>query len=88
MKRRTKHAAMVQFPHGSSLIPSSFGSANMMYSSVMKPTDSIVAHPIFPPMFHRDSIDVLPCGYQSRNHCATVIYRKNVSDIREVYTGH
>lgn len=45
----------------------------MMYSSVMKPADSIVAHPILPLMLKRDSIDVFPCGYQSSIHCAVVI---------------
>jgi hypothetical protein len=59
---------MVQLPHGSSLIPSSCGNEYMMYSRVMKPADSIVAHPILPSIFHRESIDVLPCGYHSRNH--------------------
>jgi hypothetical protein len=69
---------MVQFPHGNSLIPNSLGSAYMMYSNTMKPADSIVAHPILPSMFHRDSIDVLPCGYQSSTHCAVVTCNRKV----------
>jgi hypothetical protein len=56
-------------------MPSSCGSEYMMYSSVMKPPDSIVAHPILPGIFHRESPEVLPCGYQSRNHCAIVTYK-------------
>jgi hypothetical protein len=45
----------------------------MMYSSVMKPGASIVAHPILPGMLKRDSVDVLPWGYQLRTHCPVVI---------------
>jgi hypothetical protein len=71
--RPTKQPAIVQLPQGSSLIPSSFGRAYIMYNSTRKPGDSIVAHPIFPGMFHLDSVDVLPCGYQSSTHCAVVI---------------
>lgn len=68
----TKHPAKVQFPHGNSAIPSSWGSAYMTYNNTTNPTLSIVAHPHFPLMFNRESFDVLPCGYHSTTHCTAV----------------
>lgn len=59
---------MVQLPHGSSWIPSSFGSVKKMYSRVIGPADSMVAHPILPGTLNLDSVEVLPCGYQSMTH--------------------
>jgi hypothetical protein len=56
----TKHPASVQFPHGNSPTPNSFGSAYIIYTNTTIPALSIVAHPIFPSIFHRDSVDVLP----------------------------
>lgn len=73
-QKLTKHPAMVQFPMGSSAIPTSFGSDIIMYTNVSGPTHSIVAHPILPSTLNRDSVDVLPCGYQSSTHCAVVNY--------------
>lgn len=64
---------MVQFPHGSDPRPSEAGRVNMMYKSVMKPADSMVNQPHFPEMLKRESVEVLPCGYQSRTHWNAVI---------------
>lgn len=58
-----------------------------MYSRVMKPADSMVAHPILPSMLKRDSVDVFPCGYQSSTHCAVVI-SKTFSKMIVAYVGH
>jgi hypothetical protein len=84
----TKHPAIVQFPHGNSLIPNSFGSAYMMYNNTMNPALSIVAHPIFPSMFHFDSIDVLPCGYQSSTHCAVVTCESTLANNASLRRGY
>ena len=59
---------MTQFPQGSDPSPSSFGSVNMMYSSDKGPITSMVTHPHLPEMLKRESIDVLPWGYQSVTH--------------------
>ena len=64
---------MVQLPHGRASIFSSLGSAYMMYNNVMKPGASIVIQAILPGIFRRDSMEVLPCGYQSSSHCDAVI---------------
>lgn len=81
----TKQLAIVQFPHGNSAIPSSCGSDHIMYSRVMNPADSIVAHPNFPLMLKRDSSEVFPWGYQSVIHCASVIYQVSyLSDEQKV----
>jgi len=65
---------MVQLPQGSDARPSSAGSVYMMYRRVMKPTDSMAIQPHFPEMLRRDSIDVLPMGYQSVSHWMAVIW--------------
>lgn len=65
---------MVQLGHGSDSMPSCWGKVYMIYRSVMKPGASIVAHPIFPGMLKRDGWEVLPAGYHSIIHWATVNY--------------
>lgn len=65
----TNMPAIVQLPQGSgSVMPSSSGRVHMMYNSVRKPGISMVNHAHLPGRFHRESVDVLPCGYQSMNH--------------------
>lgn len=60
---------MVQLPQGSGSVKlSSLGRLYMMYSSVAAPGISIVNHAHLPGRFQRESVDVLPCGYQSMNH--------------------
>lgn len=51
---RTNRAAMSQLTPGSESIPFFWGRVNMMYSKVMNPGTSIVAHPIFPGILKRD----------------------------------
>ena len=43
-----------------------------MYNNVRNPGASMVAHPIFPGMLKRDSMDVLPIGYHAVTNCTDV----------------
>ena len=69
MNGPTNKAAMSQLAPGRCSIPFFWGRVNMIYSSVMKPGASIVANPIFPGMFKRDCVEVLPIGYQVVTNC-------------------
>ncbi len=73
-KKLTNNAAMSKLGIGSCSIPFCCGRVFIVYKSRMNPTASIVAHPIFPGMFKGESIEVLPCGYQSVNHWPSVNY--------------
>ena len=41
----------------------------------MKSVDSVIAQPHLPGTQSRETLDVLPIGYQSRTHCSPVICR-------------
>lgn len=60
--QRTNKPAIIQLTGGKLSIPSCFGRLYIIYSNIIKPGASMVAHPILPGILKRDGLDVLPIG--------------------------